>query len=72
MHESSSLTERVFGFEKVNLRLLDLNDNMLSALPPEIGNLTSLKKLNLGGNLLKELPDEIGYGTLYHRTCRAT
>ena len=32
----------------------------LTTVPPEIGNLTSLKYLNLGSNLLTTLPKEIG------------
>ena len=34
--------------------------NQLSALPPEIGQLTALQYLYLGGNQLSALPPEIG------------
>ncbi len=39
---------------------LYLNDNRLTALPPEIGNLTGLTWLNLRRNQLTALPPEIG------------
>ena len=39
---------------------MDLRGNRLTALPPEIGNLTNLTRLNLGGNQLTALPPEIG------------
>ena len=38
---------------------LDLRYNRLTALPPEIGQLTNLTELNLGGNQLTTLPPEI-------------
>jgi Leucine-rich repeat (LRR) protein len=38
---------------------LDLSDNQLSELPPEIGQLTKLTQLDLSGNQLSELPPEI-------------
>jgi leucine-rich repeat protein SHOC2 len=34
--------------------------NRLTALPPEIGGLTSLQNLDLWGNRLTALPPEIG------------
>ena len=40
--------------------VLDLADCQLTALPPEIGQLTSLTELRLDGNQLTELPPEIG------------
>ena len=39
---------------------LDLSQRELTALPPEIGQLTSLQTLNLDGNQLTSLPPEIG------------
>jgi len=37
---------------------LNLSNQKISQLPPEIGMLTQLKELNLDHNLLTELPDE--------------
>lgn len=39
---------------------LDLSENQLTSLPPEICELTNLIKLNLSGNQLTSLPPEIG------------
>jgi internalin A len=44
----------------INLQVLYLSDNQLSALPPEIGQLVNLQELYLFGNQLTELPPEIG------------
>ena len=41
------------------LTKLDLGQNALSEIPPEIGRLTSLRVLNLVGNALDRLPNEI-------------
>jgi Leucine-rich repeat (LRR) protein len=41
-------------------RELELGNLGLTAVPPEIGQLTSLKKLWLHGNQLTSLPPEIG------------
>jgi Leucine-rich repeat (LRR) protein len=41
------------------LRILDLDNNSFSELPPEIGQLQSLEILSLRGNLLMSLPEEI-------------
>jgi hypothetical protein len=43
-----------------DLIILELTNNQLTELPPEIGNLTKLKYLDLYNNNLKELPKEIG------------
>ncbi|XP_030317265.1 E3 ubiquitin-protein ligase LRSAM1 isoform X1 [Calypte anna] len=42
------------------LKVLDLHDNQLVSLPPDIGQLTSLQVLNLERNLLTSLPQSIG------------
>ncbi len=39
---------------------LDLSDNQLKALPPEIGRLKSLRRLDLSRNQLTTLPPELG------------
>ncbi|KAM9370853.1 E3 ubiquitin-protein ligase LRSAM1 [Phaethornis superciliosus] len=44
----------------VTLKVLDLHDNQLASLPPDIGQLTSLQVLNLERNLLTSLPQSIG------------
>jgi len=47
-----------------------LGGNQLTALPPEIGQLTSLQDLGLGGNRLTALPRELAdllSGGLYLR-----
>ena len=49
------------------LQELDLSDNALSALPPEIWNLTTLQLLYLSNNQLSELPPEIGNLALLQR-----
>ena len=41
------------------LRWLILTDNVLEALPPEIGNCSQLQKLMLAGNQLTELPETL-------------
>jgi len=37
-----------------------MNNNQLTKIPKEIGNLTNLTKLNIQNNHLIELPKEIG------------
>ena len=39
---------------------MDLDDNQLTSLPAEIGQLTSLTELYLDGNQLTSVPAEIG------------
>ena len=39
---------------------VDLEDNQLTSLPAEIGQLASLRELNLRGNQLTSVPAEIG------------
>ncbi|XP_078342856.1 E3 ubiquitin-protein ligase LRSAM1-like isoform X2 [Oculina patagonica] len=43
-----------------NLRVLDLHDNQITSLPPDIDELKSLQVLNVQGNKLKALPATIG------------
>jgi Leucine-rich repeat (LRR) protein len=47
----------LFHIEPAKLRqltTLDLWDNQLTSLPPEIGQLSQLTELNLGGNSLSD------------------
>ncbi|XP_070298747.1 E3 ubiquitin-protein ligase LRSAM1 isoform X2 [Salvelinus sp. IW2-2015] len=44
----------------VTLKVLDLHENMLTALPDDIGQLASLQVLNIENNQIKALPDSIG------------
>lgn len=44
-----------------HLRILNLNQNRLSSIPPEIGTLQTLEQLNLSNNLLDQIPVELGY-----------
>ncbi|MCB8977257.1 MAG: GTP-binding protein [Ardenticatenaceae bacterium] len=43
----------------INLRVLDLDNNEIREIPPEIAQLTKLQRLNLSKNKLAELPLEI-------------
>jgi Leucine-rich repeat (LRR) protein len=52
--------------ELVNLQELDLEDNKLTVLPPEIGLLQNLQKLSLRGNELTSIPSEIEKLTNLH------
>jgi Leucine-rich repeat (LRR) protein len=42
------------------LRLLDLSDNLLRAVPPSIAALCCLESLSMQRNQLTALPDELG------------
>ncbi|KAG9472544.1 hypothetical protein GDO78_018831 [Eleutherodactylus coqui] len=42
------------------LKVLDLHDNQITSLPPDIGQLKSLRVLNVERNVLRSLPDSIG------------
>ncbi|XP_041428204.1 E3 ubiquitin-protein ligase LRSAM1 isoform X2 [Xenopus laevis] len=42
------------------LKVLDLHENQIAALPANVGQLTSLRVLNIERNLLRTLPDSIG------------
>ena len=45
----------------MNLNSLTLQDNQLTGIPPEIGNLTSIKEMNLLDNQFTgEIPPELG------------
>uniref|UniRef100_A0A6I8NZZ8 E3 ubiquitin-protein ligase LRSAM1 n=1 Tax=Ornithorhynchus anatinus TaxID=9258 RepID=A0A6I8NZZ8_ORNAN len=44
----------------VTIKVLDLHDNQLTALPADIGQLTTLQVLNVEKNQLKFLPQSIG------------
>ena len=39
-----------------NLKLIDLQNNKIEALPEEIGDLILLEKLKIDNNLIKALP----------------
>ncbi|XP_058075099.1 disease resistance protein RPS5-like [Magnolia sinica] len=43
-----------------NLRVLDLSNNQIKEIPPEIGNLVELKYLNLSNTRITNLPEEMG------------
>lgn len=47
-------------FTLVKLEKLDLSNNQIAAIPPEIQNLASLNELNLDNNLITALPEEMG------------
>lgn len=58
------------------VRKLDLGGRGLTALPPEIGTLTSLEELNCADNLLDDLPDALegcsSLRVLFFLRCRFT
>ena len=54
------LLEAIEAAARAGRTLLDLSKEGLTALPPEIGQLTNLANLNLSGNRLTALPPEIG------------
>lgn len=43
-----------------SLNVFSLSDNLITSIPPEIGNLTTLTSLNLNNNLLPSLPAALG------------
>jgi hypothetical protein len=47
-------------FAYLNLQYLDLSNNKLPAIPPQIGRCVELQYLSLKNNLIRELPPEIG------------
>ena len=47
------------AFEAAHLQRLDLSDNVLSELPPELGNLTALKQLYVRDNKLAAVPTQV-------------
>ncbi|MBL0016761.1 MAG: leucine-rich repeat domain-containing protein [Bacteroidetes bacterium] len=47
-------------FQLVNLKVLDLSQNLLRQLPAQIGYLSQLQTLNLRNNQLRQIPAEIG------------
>src|SRR5580704_16868011 len=49
------------------LQRLSLSVNRLTALPPEIGQLTTLQRLSLSSNELTALPPEMGQLTALQR-----
>lgn len=54
-----NLTELIKEAKQKKLQLLDLSGNMLTQLPKEIIELTSLQSLDLGMNQFSTLPEEI-------------
>uniref|UniRef100_A0A1B6J3X3 Leucine-rich repeat-containing protein 57 n=1 Tax=Homalodisca liturata TaxID=320908 RepID=A0A1B6J3X3_9HEMI len=55
----SEFPKRLFTLSPV-LRTLDLSDNSLPLLPPEIGSFSLLKSISCNNNKLTDLPVEIG------------
>ncbi len=58
--DKKELLQIIENAAKKELTELDLRNNQLRELPPEIGQLTSLTELDLRNNQLSELPPEIG------------
>jgi hypothetical protein len=58
---------RILNAYRRQQRTLDLCGKQLTALPPEIGQLTGLRQLNLSSNQLTALPAEIGQLTELYR-----
>ena len=53
-------TEKILRCFESGSKSLSLDDNQLTSLPPEIGQLTQLTGLDLANNQLSSLPPEIG------------
>ncbi|MBF0520357.1 MAG: TIR domain-containing protein [Nitrospirae bacterium] len=58
--DKNKLLEIINKAHKDNNSVLVLSDKQLTALPPEIGNLTKLQRLYISNNQLTALPPEIG------------
>ncbi len=56
----ADIADEEYLYEFINLESLDLSNNGLTSIPPEIGNLINLKRLKLYCNCLKDIPSEIG------------
>ncbi|XP_045878852.1 E3 ubiquitin-protein ligase LRSAM1 [Meles meles] len=59
-HLTSLLPKSCSLLSLITIKVLDLHDNQLSALPDDIGQLTALQVLNLERNQLTYLPRSIG------------
>jgi internalin A len=57
---SEELLEIIEENAKTKATELDLSEEFMKVVPPEIGQLTHLTKLELSYNLLPKIPDEIG------------
>jgi Leucine-rich repeat (LRR) protein len=47
-------------FEQTSITRLDLSDNLITSLPPQLLLMSTLRELVLNNNKLKELPEDIG------------
>ncbi|XP_006768604.1 PREDICTED: E3 ubiquitin-protein ligase LRSAM1 isoform X2 [Myotis davidii] len=59
-HLTSLLPKSCSLLSLITIKVLDLHDNQLTALPEDIGQLTALQVLNLERNQLTHLPRSIG------------
>ena len=70
MYKLKELNRKVFELDNINfnyslielynLQTLDLSENQISVIPPEIGQLINLQYLYLYGNQISVIPTEIG------------